>query len=234
MTKTVVVLLVVATAATPADALASPQFKATFGTTFLSRHPGASSGLRTRVTWSDPGAPHGVPKVIEEIKLRFPPGTRLDTSALPRCSASDEAIRSTKGAACSRKTRLGSGATIGVSASGTEFTTKVTVFNAKRQIIVIATLNGVLVTEFRDLVRKRTIVVRPALPPGVSLKRLALRMGAFSMGRGAARRVYMRTPPTCPPSRRWTIVGSFKYADGTAQTLERASPCSRTASPPHR
>ena len=93
---------------------------------------------------------------------------------------------------------------------------------------MLVTLNGVLATEFRDRVGTNTIFVRPVLPPGVSLGRLALRMGAFSTGSGAARKVYMRTPPTCPRSGRWNIAGRLIYADGSAQTLKRASPCRPT------
>lgn len=227
LSRTVVVLLVAAAAGAPADAIASSRFRATFKTTYLSRHPGASTGLRTGITWSDPGAPRAVPKVVREIRLRFHPGTRIDTSALPRCRASDEAIKSKGASACPPQSEVGSGSTIGILGSGAEFTTKVTLFNAKRQIIVLVTLNGALATEFRDRVGAKTIIVRPVLPPGVSLGRLALRMGAFSSGSGAARKVYLRTPPTCPASGHWTIVGQLKYADGSSQTLERRSPCRR-------
>ncbi len=224
--KILVVLAAAAPAALPpAAAQASSQFRAKFKTTFLTRETGASSGLRTRISWSDPGAPNAVPKVIREIYIRFPPGTRIDTSALPRCTASDAVILATGASACPPESELGSGHTIGVFPSGTEFTTKVTEFNAERRIIILVTLNGAPITEFRDLVHKRAIVVRPALPPGVALKRLSLRMGAFSTGSGAARKVYLRTPRRCPASGAWTIEGGFTYADGSQQTLTRASRC---------
>jgi hypothetical protein len=49
-------------------ALASAQFKATFALSYLSRQPGASTGLTTHMTWSDPGAPGRAPKVISQIE----------------------------------------------------------------------------------------------------------------------------------------------------------------------
>jgi hypothetical protein len=223
--KTLAVLLTAAAAATPAAAPASSQFRSKFKTTFLTRETGASTGLRTRISWSDPGAPNGVPKVIREIDLRFPRGTRIDTYALPRCPASDATIMSTGASACPPASELGSGHTIGVFASGMEFTTKVTAFNAERRIIILATLNGAPITVFRDLVHKRAILVRPALPPGVALRRLSLRMGAFSTGAGSMRRIYMRTPRQCPASGSWTIEGHFTYVDGSQETLTRASRC---------
>jgi hypothetical protein len=206
-------------------ALATAQFKSTFALSYLSVRPGASTGLTTLMTWSDPGAAGGAPKVIKQITLRFQPGTVLDTSALPACHASDHSITTTRGSACPADTKLGSGSTIGATAAGARFNTVVTLFNATRQIIVLVTLGGVPVTEFRDRVQRTAIIVRPALPTGVSLERLALRIGPHSRGRGAARKVYMRNPSSCPNSRRWKIVGTFSYVDNSSQTLTSTTPC---------
>jgi hypothetical protein len=224
--KTTVALLaacIAGIAAHPAGA--SPRFRASFRLTYLSRHTGVSTGLTTVMTWSDPGAPLGVPKVIKRIRLRFQPGTRFDTTALPTCRASDPAIRARGAAACPPTSRLGSGSTVAVSSSGAQFTTQVTLFNAARQIIVVVTLNGAVVTEFRDQVQTDLITVNPALPPGISLKRLSLRIDPHATGRGTARRVYMRTPPTCPASRHWTVMGEFTYMDRSRQDLTSTTPC---------
>jgi len=226
MRKTAVLVLVpcmVGSGAYAADA--SPRFKATFHLTYLSHQPGVSTGLTTLMTWSDPGAPAGVPKVIKKIRLRFQPGTRFDTSALPICRASDQVIKSRGASACPSRSTLGSGSTVGVFASGAQFTTKVTLFNARGQIIVLVTLNGAPVTEFRDQVQRDTIIVKPVLPAGVALKQLALRVDPHSTGRGAAQKAYMRTPPTCPTTGRWTTVGTFTYADRSSRTLTSATPC---------
>jgi hypothetical protein len=206
-------------------ALASAQFKSTFAVSYLSAHPGASTGLTTLMTWSDPGAPGGAPKVIKQIILRFQRGTVFDTSALSGCHASDQAIKTMGASACPADTKLGSGSTIGATAAGARFNTVVTLFNATRQIIVLVTLNGAPITEFRDRVQRTAIIVRPALPAGVSLERLALRIGPHSRGRGAARQVYMRAPSSCPNSRRWKIVGTFIYADNSSQTHTSTTPC---------
>jgi hypothetical protein len=211
------------TLATAGAALASPQFSSTFDLTYLSRTPGAPSGQVPLMTWADPGAPAEVPKTIKRIELRFHKGTRFDTSALARCRASDDKILSTGGAACPKASRLGSGHTTGVFSNGSEFVTDVTLFNARGQIIVVVLLNGTPVTEFRDGVKGRTITIEPVLPAGVSLKRLKLRIGRHSKGQ----RTYMRNPPTCPASRKWTTVAKFTYVDGSAQTIHDSSPCKR-------
>jgi hypothetical protein len=206
-------------------ALASAQFKSTFALSYLSAHPGASTGLTTLMTWSDPAAPGGAPKAIKQITLRFEHGTVFDTSGLPECRASDQAIKAMGASACPANSKLGSGSTIGATAGGARFATVVTLFNATRQIIVLVTLKGAPITEFRDQVQRSAIIVRPVLPAGVSLERLALRIGPHSSGLGIARRIYMRTPRSCPNSRRWKLIGTFSYADNSSQTHTSTTPC---------
>ena len=198
-------------------ALASPQFSSSFDLTYTSRVPGAASGQVPLMTWTDPGAPNRVPKIIKRIRLTFHKGTSFDTSALARCRASDAKILSSGGAACPKASRLGSGHTTGVFSNGSKFVTDVTLFNARGEIIVLVTLNGTPVTEFRDRVKGRKITIEPVLPAGVALKRLKLRIGRHS--------TYMTNPPACPRSREWTTTARFTYVDGSAQTLRSTSPC---------
>ena len=205
-----VALAAVIALTTTSVAFASPQFSATFHLTYLSQHPGASSGQVPLMTWTDPGAPAEVPKTIKRIELTFHRGTHFDTSALPRC-------RAAKASACPKATTLGTGHTTGVSPSGAEFVTDVTLFNGRGEIIVLVTLNGTPVTEFRDRVKGRKITIEPVLPAGVALKRLKLRIGRHS--------TYMTNPPACPRSREWTTTARFTYVDGSAQTLRSTSPC---------
>ena len=141
MVKRVVLVAIVGVGMSSA-ALATVQFKATFVLSYLSPHPGASTGLTTLMTWSDPGAPGGAPKVIKQITLRFQTGTVFDTSALSVRPASDQAIKTLGVSACPAHTKVGSGSTIGATAGGARFNTVVTLFNATRQIIVLVTLNG--------------------------------------------------------------------------------------------
>jgi hypothetical protein len=212
--RTVIALLAGLVVLAPA-AVASSSFSSSFQLGYLTHRPGAAAGQAIRMTWTDPGAPNQVPKTIQRIDLHFHPGTRFDTSALPRCRASDARIKAKGAKACPARSTLGRGHTVGVSTSGAEFTTDVTLFNARGQIVVLVTLQGVVLTEFRDRVKGRTITIEPALPPGVALKRLQLRVGRH--GR------YMTAPPSCHGN--WTTVARFAYADGSAQTLRSRSPC---------
>jgi hypothetical protein len=210
-------------------ARASDRFAASFQLSYLSTQVAASTGLSTVMTWDDPGAPGGVPKAIQRIELRFDPGTRLDTAALPACAASDLEVRLLGASACPPDSKLGSGSTIGVFSFGLQFTTQVTLFNATNQIIVLVTVDELPVTEFRDDVLGSEIIVNPALPPGVSLKRLAIRIDPHATVAGAIRRSYLRTPATCPESGRWTTDAVFTYDDGSSQSLTSGSACDLTA-----
>jgi hypothetical protein len=205
-------------------AQASPQFESQFQMGYLSAEPGASTGLSTVMTWSDPGAPGGAPKAIKKIDLRFEPGTRFDTNALPQCHASDIEVLLLGASACPPASVLGGGSTIGIFSIGLQFDTVVTLFNAPDQIIVFVTVGGLPATEFRDDVKSDEIVVNPALPPTVSLKRLALQVNPHTSATGTA---YMRAPPTCPPSGRWTIAATFTYDDASSDAHTSGSACDR-------
>jgi hypothetical protein len=187
--------------------------------TYLSRVPGAASGQVPALTWSDPGAPNGVPKVIKRIVFTFARGTRFDTSALKRCHATDAQLKADGPSACPKASKLGAGHTTGIFSSGDEFVTDVTLFNARGQIIVVVQLNGTVVTEFRDEVSGRKITIEPVLPPGVALEHLKLRIPRHGN--------YQRNPPTCPKSGKWTTVARYIYTDGSSETHKDGTPCRR-------
>jgi len=89
-------------------AVASPQFVSTFSGTYSAKTPGTSSGVDALATWSDPAEPGGKPKEIQKIEFRLNPGSRLDTSALPACKASDEDVQIRAVRACPANTKTGS------------------------------------------------------------------------------------------------------------------------------
>jgi hypothetical protein len=225
--RCVVPILVAAALMAATTAIASPQFETSFGVRYSTHDPGASTGLRTLITWTDPGAPNGVPKPIQSIVTKFPHGARFDTRALPACEASDDEVVSEGAAACPESSLLGTGHTSAAFASGGGFETDVTLFNAPGQIIVLVTFHGTttVATEFRDEVKGRTLTVTPELPAGVSLTKLSLHFGPHSRMVGAQRRTYLTTPPECPAGGDWTIRGRFTYADASTQDLESTSPC---------
>jgi hypothetical protein len=215
--------------ATAGVALGSPQFSSTFSATYSSQVPGKPSGFDAFATWSDPGEPGGKPKEIQKIKVQFAPGSRLDTRALPTCNASAEDIAIKAVRACPAKTKLGEVHTQGVYAGSTApFNTFATLFNAKRQIIVVVALDkptGRLLTDFRDDVKKDSVTVNLKIGRGISLVRFQAHVPKHVRKRGGKRRSYFTTPATCPAGGAWTNSVVFSYRDGTSDPHSATTPC---------
>ena len=210
-------------------AVASPQFTSTFVGSYSSQVPGKPAGFDAFATWSDPGEPGGKPKEIQRIKVQFSPGGRLDTRALPTCNASAEDIAIKAVRACPAKTKVGEVHGQGVYAGSTApFNTFATLFNAKRQIIVVVTLDnatGRLLTDFRDDVEKESVTVNLKVGHGISLVRFQAHVPKHVRKRGRKRRSYFTTPPTCPAAGTWTNSVVFSYRDGTSDQHSATTPC---------
>jgi hypothetical protein len=161
---------------------------------------------------------------LVRIKVGFHPGTRIDTAALPRCRASDTNVRMLGLRACPASTRLGIVHAEGVISTGLRFNPVGHLFNARRAIIVVATVDGRYVTSFRDT-HKLTVNFR--IPRGISFTSFKPHIPRHFRKRAGKRRAYMRTPPSCPASGAWTTTVVFSYRDGSTQELAAATPCRR-------
>jgi hypothetical protein len=156
-----------------------------------------------------------------------PPGTRFDTSALPRCRASDEDIANLSVRACPRSSKIGTVKGQGLIVTGNPFNTVATRFNARRQIIVIVRLvdDGRLVTYFRDDVRRSSVAVNLKIPGGVALTKFDAHLPRHFRKVRGKRRAYMRAPSTCPPNGLWTTTAIFTYRDGSTEQRSATTPC---------
>jgi hypothetical protein len=210
-------------------AFASPQFASTFQGGYSSQTPGTPSGFDALATWSDPGEPGGKPKEVDRIKVVFNPGGRLDTSALPVCRASDVDVQVKAVRACPSNTKIGEVHGQGVYAGGgAPFNTFATLFNARRQIIVVVTLddrNGRLLTNFRDDVLRSSITVNLKVGKGISLIRFQAHVPRHFRRLHGKRKAYFTTPKSCPPSGTWTNTVAFSYRDGTTDQHTASTPC---------
>ena len=81
-----------------------------------------------------------MPKGVTKIKFAGHPGTRFDTSALPHCRASDEDIANLAVRACPARAKIGTVKGKGLIVTGSRFDTVATLFNARREIIVVVRL----------------------------------------------------------------------------------------------
>jgi hypothetical protein len=208
-------------------AVASPQFATTLTFTYSSATPDSPSGFDSLATFSDPGEPGGKPKELVRIKVGFHPGTRIDTAALPRCTASDTNVRILGLRACPASTRLGIVHAEGVISTGLRFNPVGHLFNARRAIIVVATVDGRYVTSFRDDLTRDKLTVNFRIPRGISFTSFKPHIPRHFRKRAGKRRAYMRTPPSCPASGTWTTNVTFIFRDGSTQEMAVATPCRR-------
>jgi hypothetical protein len=115
----------------------------------------------------------------------------------------------------------------GLIVTGNPFNTVATLFNARRQIIVIVRLvdDGRLVTYFRDDVRRSSVAVNLKIPGGVALTKFDAHLPRHFRKVRGKRRAYMRTPSTCPPNGLWTTTAIFTYRDGSTEQRSATTPC---------
>src|SRR3954447_15101819 len=162
------------------------------------------------LTWADPGEENGKPIQVHKLVLAFPTGTRIDTAAFARCKASDDAIKTKGVSACPRASRLGTGKSIATTGPAL-IKPDVVLINAKREIIIVVLVNKAVFAVYRDDVTRSTVTVNFALPAVVSLLDLKIHIPQHKHGR----RVYFRTPATCPASGSWAMTATSSYADGS-------------------
>jgi hypothetical protein len=211
--------------------LASPQFTSSFELAYVPSSAGASAGIDTLMRWSDPGEPGGKPRRVTKIMLLFERGTRIDTSAVSLCRASDAAVLRQGEGACPRASKIGSGTSKLTPGSGPVAQTQISFFNAPKQIIVLVSVSGRTLAVYRDDIKGRAVTVNLALPSSLSLLELHATINPRKRRHVRKGRIYFRNPRTCPPSGQWLTTVVWTYADGSTQQLSDAAPCRARSAP---
>lgn len=92
-------------------AIASAQFKQSAKITLTATKQGDTTGFNANIASSDPGAPNGQPQALKTLTVTFPKNTRFNfkSKAVKQCRATDTELRATGGAACPKKSLIGTG-----------------------------------------------------------------------------------------------------------------------------
>jgi hypothetical protein len=202
------------------SAYASDQRAATVEASFPPGAAGVASRVELHMTWADPGEPAGKPVSLRLLRLDFPPGTKIDTAALPRCRATNKRIAKLGPSACPRKTRLGKGESL-LTSGQQQLAANIVLINARRQIIVVVRVGRSILAVYRDTVVGASVTVHFALPPSLSLLDLRIHIPVHVGGR----RAYFSTPPACPADGLWQMTATSTYTDGSTQQAQAAAPC---------
>lgn len=201
---------------------------------FTTETPGVSSGRTENGDFRDPANPSGKPHAARRVVLQLARGARFDTSAIPRCYASDGQLMAEGSAACPRGTKVGQGPVTvdtGFPGPGRFLEFDFDAFNADRSLILLGRERGTgAQIVVRGAISGGRLQIDFPMAPGTPPEGAALRTERILFFERHGRRhghviPYLKTPPTCPHSHRWVNRLTYTYGDGVTQTVTSRSPC---------
>ena len=220
-----------------ASATATPP-RQTASVRFTSTKPGSLTGVDWAMDYRNPADPAGKSPALAQSIVTFPAGSKFDTLAPVRCTASDTELMLAGPDACPAESRVATGLLDVDTGSRSDLVfprilhNRITnLSNAGESILYTESTNmpgAQTRTVTRAKVRGHTITTDvpplPGIPPPdpyTSLKRFRLRVPPLRR----AGKSYVRTPGSCPRSRRWIVTLVFVYRDGVRQTVRSPTPC---------
>jgi hypothetical protein len=212
---------------------------ADFAVGLSSQAPGSSTGMRFHAQFHRADDPDAKPSPIRSAVVELPPGLRIDTAALPQCTASDEELRAAGSEACPEETELTVGTLVGITGFGPPADPLVGddhVFNGPNQLIEVISAPGSSASPAFDrlTIEGTTMKAHPPVTPGGPPDgETAVRSIDFEVPvRTDGGKPFITTPPSCPASGVWTTTGTFLFADGSSDTVSTVTPCVREAVAP--
>lgn len=213
----------------------------TFDSTTTTKKPGTSTGLNTHIQGAPPLGPNTF-KPARTVIVAFPPGTRINTKAVPRCKASQQQLQGNP-SACPAGSKIGTGAAKAITGLGAPVDPvgeNVTAYNTAKGMyflltpqspvgqtaVLTARWSGAGASSARSSASgpKLTTVV-PSFPiPGggeAALTQFDLKVKP----RGKGKKAFALTPRTCPKSGKWSLTATFKYDGGQTIVVKDTSPC---------
>ena len=199
---------------------------------FTTDAPGAPTGRLYAIDFFNPADPEAKPHAFSHLHVELAEGARFDTSAIPWCEASDAELMAQGESACPAESRVATDETVidtGVPGPARYSTTDIAFFNNDHELVLISTIRD---TGARVVLRARVgestidldVPMLPGTPPdGGAAKSQRGVWEARSSDKGS----FLTTPPTCPRSGFWVNRLTWTYRDGTEQSAESRSPCSR-------
>lgn len=239
VTQRVACLSAVLVAVGGGSASAAPGRLVDFSLALSSRIPATASGMDVGVLFHTAGDPDRKSSPVRRVVIAAPAGTRVDSSAMPRCRASDAELRALGSNACPAGTEAGLGtysAILGFGEPVDPFVGDNHVFNGERQLIEVVTFEGTAVSPGFDRlsIEGNTLTARPPVTPGgppdgeTATRSIAFRIPVRVSASGSL----ITTPAACPPSGYWESTGTFGFANGQIETVASRTPCEATSTAP--
>jgi hypothetical protein len=194
---------------------------------FTTRAPGSPSGRVFYDEYFDAADASAKPPAVQHVHVQFPKGTRIDTGAVPLCTASDAELMARGASACDPKSQIGTEVfsfDTGVDGPNRIVTNDITFLDNTDELIILTqerqTGTRVVV---RGQVTRDTVDFEltplPGTPPD----------GGADKREDATYPVtgWLTTPPTCPKSGRWTFRVDYTFRNGEKVTKTSDSPCNQ-------
>lgn len=211
--------------------------------TFTSHVPGTGTARHASTDIVNPDDPSAKPPAARHIVVELAPGSRMDTTAVTRCTATDAQLVAQGTGACPPESVLGQGEVdvdTGFPDPNRYLYNDFFFINAPDQLILLARnrSNGANVP-VRGKVEGNTLDVSlpplPGTPPDGGADTFEIiNMADASSVRDGRRVHYLTTPPSCPPSGLWTNRVTDTFADGVTQSFTATTPCERASAQPRR
>jgi hypothetical protein len=210
---------------------------------FTSTKPGSATGNTFHFAFTNPETPAQKPHTVTRIAVHYPAGTVFDSGAAPQCTATDAQLQVQGPSACPANSKVGSGLAVSdTGSSGGPFPryteSTISQFNGHNEVIgvgvnkSIPAIKTVTHTKFNGTTASTDFPTFPGTPPPDPYTPLKSIKVDFPR-RAHDGRATVRTPPSCPSVRYWTIVTDFTYADGLTQHVVSHSPCKPAGSGKH-
>lgn len=218
-------LVAAAVIAAGADAAAAePTARVEYTDQFTTTEPGVHTGRLFYDEFFDARDASAKPPAVQHFHLQLPPGARFDTDAVPHCGATDAELMARGAEACAPGSQV-----------GTEVFSFDTGFEANRIVTNdITFLNdpGELIILTQERSTGTRVVVRGKIGRETLDFDLSTLPGTPPEG-GADKREdgtypvtpWLTTPPTCPPSGKWTFRVDYTFRNGEKVTKTSDSPC---------
>jgi hypothetical protein len=226
--RSLLVLAGLAALVLPAGASAATRTKdispyKTFTFQYTASRPDAPTGFNYRVALDLP-ADGSQPPVIQELRLTFAKGTKIDLGALPACTADDQTLVMAGPTVCPPRGRVATG-TAGVwTGPGPLLALSMNVFaTGSRGIVATLDSDGNVLRVLRGTLSGTKLTV-PVPTITVGSGTAALSQVNLKISGGSARRPTFTTPSTCPKGG-WPVTYAPLFASLGRRTLVDVSKC---------